>query len=126
MDPITLIVTALAAGAAAALQDGTKDAVKAAYARLRDRVKRRVNGRPDAELALERHEGAPKKWEGLLTAELTEAGAADDAEVVDAAQALMKLIDEAGARAGEYNVTIHGGQGIQVGGHNTQVNRFGE
>ena len=35
MDPVTLIVTALAAGAASALQDGASAAVKDAYARLK-------------------------------------------------------------------------------------------
>jgi hypothetical protein len=125
MDPITLVVTALAAGAAAALQDGTKDAVKTAYARLRDKLRRRVEGRPDAELALARHETAPGKWEALLAAELTEAGAAGDAGVVDAAQALMKLIDETGSRAGKYVVNVQNARGIQIGDLNTQTNAFG-
>jgi hypothetical protein len=39
MDPVTLIVTALAAGAASALQDGTAEAVKGAYARLKGLLK---------------------------------------------------------------------------------------
>jgi hypothetical protein len=34
MDPVTLIVTALAAGAAAALQDETKSTVKTGYTRF--------------------------------------------------------------------------------------------
>ena len=38
MDPVTLIVTALAAGAAEALKDGAAEAVKGAYARLRSLV----------------------------------------------------------------------------------------
>lgn len=129
MDAIALIVTALATGASAgaleALKDGVKDKAKAAYAKLRGLASKRVAGRPDAELALERHETAPQKWEGLLTAELTEAGAAADADLVAAAKALMELVDTAGARAGKYNVTIKDSQGVQVGDHNIQVNRFG-
>ena len=35
MDPVALLVTALAAGAASALQDGVSAAVKDAYARLK-------------------------------------------------------------------------------------------
>ena len=50
MDPITLIVTALAAGASAgvidALKDNAKDAAKAAYAKLRGLVRTRVAGTP--------------------------------------------------------------------------------
>ena len=36
----------------------------------------------------------------------------------------MDLIDAAGARAGKYNVTITGSQGVQLGDGNIQVNRF--
>jgi hypothetical protein len=125
MDPITLIVTALAAGAAAALQDGTKDAVKTAYARLRDRLKARFSGRPVGEMVLKEHPEAPQTWEQPLRAELEAAGAADDADVVGAAQALMSLIDEAGARAGKYVVNLANAQGVQIGDHNTQTNTFG-
>jgi len=128
MDPITLIVAALAAGASAgaieALKDDVKDAAKAAYAKLRGLVRKRVAGRSDGELALERYEAAPQKWESVLTGELTEAGAADDADLVAAAKALMELVDGAGARAGKYNVTINDSKGVQVGDGNLQVNTF--
>ena len=46
MDPITLIVTALAAGAASALQDGASAVVKDAYARLKALVSKRFACRP--------------------------------------------------------------------------------
>ena len=59
MDPVTLIVTALAAGAASALQDGTSAAVKDAYARLKALVTRRFAGRAKAELVLAEHEASP-------------------------------------------------------------------
>ncbi len=128
MDPITLIVAALAAGAASGaletVKDGAKAGVKVAYERLRGLANRRVGGRPDAELALERHAASPQKWEGVLTAELAEAGAADDADLVAAAKALLELVDGAGARAGKYNVTIKDSKGVQVGDGNIQVNRF--
>ncbi len=128
MDPVTLIVAALAAGASAgtldALKDDVKDAVKRAYAKLRGLAKKRVAGRPDGELALERYESAPQRWESVLAGELTEAGAASDADLVAAAKALMELVDEAGARVGKYNVTIKDSKGVQVGDRNIQVNKF--
>jgi RIP homotypic interaction motif len=124
MDPVTLIVTALAAGAAAALQDGVKDTVKNAYKRLRDSAKKLLAGHPDGELALERHETTPGKWEGILKSELADTGADHDTDLIGAAEALMRLLDEAGARSGKYHVTIHGGQGIQIGDGNTQTNTF--
>jgi RIP homotypic interaction motif len=125
MDPITLVVTALAAGATSALQDGASAAVKDAYARLKVLVKRRFAARPKGELLLAEHEAAPQKWQAPLAAELSAAGADSDADLVAAAQALMSLVDEAGARSGKYVVAVRDSQGVQVGDHNTQTNTFG-
>jgi hypothetical protein len=126
MDPVTLIVAALTAGAATGLQDTVSDAVKDAYRSLKALVSKRLAGRRDGELVLARYQEAPHTWAAPLTAELTEAGAAGDASLVAAAQALMKLIDESGSRAGKYAVQIQGSQGVQVGDHNTQTNTFGQ
>jgi hypothetical protein len=125
MDPVTLIVTALAAGASSALQDGAAAAVKDAYARLKVLVKGRFAAHPKGELVLAEHEAAPQTWQAPLAAELSAAGAGGDADLVAAAQALMSLVDAAGARAGKYAVTVSGSQGVQVGDHNTQTNTFG-
>jgi len=125
MDPVTLIVTALAAGAASALQDGASDAVKNAYARLKALVAKRFADRPKGELVLAEHEAAPQTWEKPLAAELSASGAEGDADRVGAAQALMSLVDEAGSRSGKYLVAVHGSQGVQIGDHNTQTNAFG-
>jgi hypothetical protein len=128
MEPISLILAALVAGASAgvldALKDDVREKVKAAYAKLHGLTKKRVAGRPDAELALERYPGAPEKWEPVLTDELTQAGAAGDTELVAAAKALMELMDQAGTKAGKYNVTIKDSKGVQVGDGGFQVNTF--
>jgi hypothetical protein len=128
MDPITLIVTALIAGATTGaldtVKDGAKASVKAAYERLHGLAKKRVTGNTGAEAALAELEADPETWQAPLAKKLTQLGAADDADLVAAAQALMKLVDGAGARAGKYNVTITGSKGVQVGDGNIQVNRF--
>jgi len=128
MDPVTLIVTALATGASAgtaeALKDDVRDSVKRAYARLRGLAKQRVAGRPDGELALEQYQTDPQRWEPVLAEALTEAGAISDAELLTAARALMELVDGAGALVGRYNVTITDSKGVQVGDSSIQVNRF--
>ena len=125
MDPVTLIVTALAAGAASALQDGASTAVKDAFARLQTLVKKRFAGHPKGELVLAEHEAAPQVWQAPLATELSAAGAEEDADLVAAAQALMCLVDEAGSRSGKYVVTVRDSQGVQVGDRNTQTNTFG-
>jgi RIP homotypic interaction motif len=125
MDPVTLIVTALAAGAALGLKDTASVAVRDAYGSLKALATRRLAGRGEGELALARHEEDPQAWEGPLVAELTAVGAADDASLVAAAQALMTMVDETGSRAGKYIVRVQSSQGVQVGDHNTQHNIFG-
>ena len=125
MDPITLIVTALAAGAGSGLTDTAAAAVHDAYLSLKALARRRLGSRADGELVLARHAEAPKTWEGPLAAELSAAGADADLDLIRAAQTLMRLADEAGYRSGKYHVDARGSQGVQVGDHNTQRNVFG-
>src|SRR5689334_9314896 len=125
MDPITLIVTALAAGAAAGMTDTAASAVKDAYAGLKALVGKRLADRPGAELVLARHAEAPPTWEGPLAAKLSAAGANTDPGLIQAAQALMRLADESGYRAGKYSIDVRGAQGVQIGDQNVQHNVFG-
>jgi hypothetical protein len=111
MDPITLIVTALAAGAALGAKDTASSAVKDGYAALKGLIRKRLGGGDDAELLLARYEGFPATWRSPLRAELAETGADRDADLMVAAQALMRLADETGSRAGKYTVNVLGAQG---------------
>jgi hypothetical protein len=124
MDPITLIVTALATGAVSGITESASSAVKEAYASLKALVRKRLAGRPDAELVLARHEQAPETWQAPLAAVLGDAGADRDANLVAAAQALLRLADAAGAGAGKYAVDVRGAQGVQVGDQGRQDNVF--
>jgi hypothetical protein len=128
MDPITLIVAALVAGAATGALDEVKDSakagVKAAYAKLRGLAKKRVAGDQGAETALAEIEADPDNWQAPLKAKLTKLDAGSDTELVTAAKEFMDLFDEAGAKAGKYNVTIKNAKGVQIGDGNFQVNRF--
>ena len=128
MDEVSLILTALAAGATGgaldALKDDVKDKAHAAYAKLRDLVKRRFRGNAGAEVILSEHQADPETYAAPLGKKLAEAGAGSDAELVATARALMELVDQAGARSGKYNVTIKDSKGVQVGDGNIQVNKF--
>src|SRR5713226_1293052 len=66
MDPITLIQTALVAGAAAGGQAVASDAIKDTYAGLKALIQRKLAGKPSAELALTEHETDPETWEAPL------------------------------------------------------------
>jgi hypothetical protein len=125
VDPVSLIVAALAAGAVAGAQNTATEAVKDAYGGLKALVQRRLEGRPAAEMVLEQHEQDPAQWEKALEGELVKADAAADVEAVGAAQALMGLLDAAASQSDKYLVDVRGAQGVQVGDRNTQHNTFG-
>jgi hypothetical protein len=124
MDPITLIVTALVAGAALGAQDTMSAMVKDAYTGLKNLVRKRLGGGPGAELVLTRHEQDPETWQPPLMAELAKTGADGDRDLIAAAQALLDLISEADRRTGKYTVDVRGAQGVQIGDRNRQNNVF--
>jgi hypothetical protein len=123
MDPVTLIVAALAAGAVVGVQDTASAMVKDAYASLKALVKKRLGGGPGADLVLARHEQDPRAERAQLMAELARAGAGDDPDLIAAAKAVLELAGEAGG-AGKYAVDARGAQGVQAGDHNRQDNVF--
>ena len=125
MDPITLVLTALGAGAVAALHDTAAQAVKDAYAGLKSLVQKRLAGKPQAELALAEHEQDPDTWEKPLRKALTEAGADKDEALVRQAQQVLTLVHPEQAAQGKYNVQIGEGKGIVIGDHAHVKQEFG-
>jgi hypothetical protein len=124
MDPVTLIVSALATGAAQAVSETTSASIKGAYESLKAKVRARFAGSPSRELVLVEHEKNPPTWQAPMVAALTETGAESDPAVVEAAQQLMALLDATGTQSGKYWVDVRGAHGVQVGDHNTQTNTF--
>ncbi len=125
MDPVALIVTALAAGAAAGLQDDTKSAATRAYARVRGLAKRRFSHPDHGDYLMNKHAEDPQTWGMALASELEQGGAAHDADLLSAAQELMGLLDAMGSQEGKYFVSVQGSRGVQLGDGNSQTNRFG-
>lgn len=125
MDPVSLVVGALAAGAAKGIGEAAASAVKDTYAELKQRVRSRFGGREDLELALEQHEADPATWHAPLVKAVTETEAAADKSILATAQQLMELVDPAGAAQGKYVVDARGSQGVQIGDGNIQSNVFG-
>lgn len=125
MEPVSLIITALAAGASAGAADGLKDdakgAAKAAYGKLFNLVKQRFHGNASAEVILAEHRADPSAYKDPLAKKLEEAAAGDDASLVAAARAVLKFLDQQG---GKYDVTVKDSKGVQVGDGNLQVNMF--
>jgi hypothetical protein len=116
MDPITLIVAALAAGAAAGVADTASQAIKDAYASLKTLIKRRFEGNAKAEEVLADHEADPETYEKPLAKQLELAGAQGDPEIARAAEELLRKADDAGIKT-KYHVQVTGGKVGIIGDH---------
>ena len=104
MDPISLILAALVAGAAKAAADLAPDA----YNGLKALIKRKFAGEPKAEMVLEEHETDPETYEAPLKKKLAEAGADKDEEIIKKAQELLKQLKPEEAAAGKFNIKVEG------------------
>jgi hypothetical protein len=124
VDPVTLIVGALAAGALKGVGESASAVVKDAYQALKAAVRTKFEGKPSAEVVLAEHEKDPDTYERPLAQQVRQTGLDQDARVVQLAQELMALMDADGSRAGKYNVNMDGAQGVQVGDGATQTNYF--
>ena len=126
MDPNTLIVTALTAGATGALQETAGTAIKYAHQAFTNLLRRKFQKDPKATLALESHTEDPQTWQKPLEKSIKETGAAQDEEILAAAQKLLELIQSQKPSA-KYNVEIKGNvQGFVQGDHAAVTMNFEE
>ncbi|MEH1843285.1 MAG: hypothetical protein V7L20_32255 [Nostoc sp.] len=126
MEPVSMIIAALGAGAIAATKDTAGTAVKDAYQGLKTLIKKKFESEPKAQMVLEEHETDPETYEAPLKKKLAEAGADQDAEIIKLAQELLKQLKPEESATGKYNTVFQGEvKGIQVGDRNTQENKFG-
>jgi len=108
MNPIPLILTALASGALLIAKETASEAIRDVYHGLKKLVQRKVAGKQDAGHVLTRYEQSPESWRIPLESMLTEAAADKDEEIIKTAQKLMALMNPKKAAMGEYDVQIHG------------------
>ena len=125
MDPISLVIAALAAGAIAATKETAGTAVKDAYQGLKGLIKKKFAGETKAEMVLEEHTKDPETYEAPLKKKLAEVGIDRDEEIIKAAQELLKQENPEESKAGKYDVVFQGEvKGMQLGDRNTQTNKF--
>jgi hypothetical protein len=125
MEPVSLILAALLAGATKGVGETAGSAVRDAYTGLRELLRRKLAGKPAADSAIEEYTTDPESWRPALEAYLRQVGADSDGEIITAAEAVMEEADPDGARAGKYTVDLRGAQGVQIGDGNFQRNDFG-
>lgn len=107
MDPVTLVVAALVAGATKGVGDAAASAVKDAYGVLKSKLRAIFADDPIAEMVLTQHEGDPDTYGAPLRKKLEAAGVTslgEEDELVVAAQQVLAVTDPAGARSGWYAV----------------------
>jgi hypothetical protein len=113
VDPVTLIVTALVAGAAAGAKDTATAAIKEAYATFKSMIKKRLSGDFAAEV-VEKHEKSPEAYASALKEEITAAGLDKDSDVLAAAQALVDGAEAAGVEVKKISQIASGSQNVQT------------
>ncbi len=106
MDPVTLVVAAIAIGASDGVRETTKTAISDAYSALKDWIGSKY-GSVSAEVAGLEQEPEEELRRQLVAKKLGQAGAGDDTELVSLAQALLSVVeDEAPDLPATVGVTI--------------------
>jgi hypothetical protein len=98
MDPLTLIIGALAAGAAASAKDTAAQAIKDAYAGFKRSLIARFGARPELQSAIEQVEKRPESEarQMVLNEELEAAGVREYGDLLRDAEALLKMLEAQG------------------------------
>jgi len=108
MEPISLILAALIAGATAATKDPAGAAVKDAYEGFKALIKKKFEKDALAQAMVEAKPEDIKQSEALLRNKITEAGIDQDAEILKVAAEILKKEDPQGAKVGKYNINVQG------------------
>jgi hypothetical protein len=117
MEPVSIILAALAAGAAKVgagaaqgLSEAARDSVAGLYARLKAAIVGRAGTQdPGAAKTLERHASNPEGYEVVVRDVLVESGVDGDAAVLELARELLREAEPERFEAGVYSVTLTAG-----------------
>jgi len=108
MEPISLILAALVAGATAATKDTAGAAVKDAYEGLKALIKKKFEKDALAQAMVEAKPEDIKQSEVLLRNKITEAGIDQDVEILKAAAEILRKEDPQGEKEGKYRINVKG------------------
>ncbi len=133
MEPISILVSALVAGASSALKDTASQAIKDTYQGLKSLVienwksntKDDVKAQSRVEILLEELENDPEVFKKPLEKKLKEIMPEPDAALIEQAKRLDKLLKDELNSSEKFNVSMGDhNQGIQIGDGNKQNNTF--
>jgi len=127
MEPTAIIISALAAGAAALLKDAANLALRDAYEDLKVLIQNRFRENQAAETALAEYEQDPETWQKPLEKAITTTRVDKDPDILHAAEKLMEIVQPPQGKVGKYNISITGNVQGLVSGDNAQVTmNFGD
>ncbi len=124
VDPLTIITTALIAGAAAGGKDAASATVRDAYTALRDRL----TGGGDnsgAVAVIEANEAVPGGNVGDLEDTLRLRRSAEDGELRSIAETLLSKVPPERVEQARSRIDLRHAQGVQIGDYSNQHNTFG-
>jgi len=107
LDPLTLIIAALATGIGLAGEAAVTEATKDAYQKLKGAIAAHFGKKAQHQEALAAFEKDPEQKAPLVQA-LVDSGAAQDPGVAAAAQRLLAAADPEGHAAGRYELHVAG------------------
>lgn len=133
MDDVSLLLSALASGAAYNDAEGIGhggserggQVVAVAYNALREAVAERLAGDRAGEVALAEHAADPETWRIPLAKALRSSGVSSDTGVLTTARLVLTLAEAAGVGEEARRIDIRDAQGVQVGDQNRQYNNVG-
>lgn len=117
MDPVSLVLAALAAGASTALSATANTAIVDAYNALKTILRRRLSESGRDPTVLDEPPPPSEPPHAGLAGKLT----VDDLDdqIVAAARELLKKADPVGARTGKYAVRVENSKGVVIGDGST-------
>jgi hypothetical protein len=117
MDPVSLVISALAAGASSGLTGAAGAAIADAYAALKSLLRRRLSDNGQDPAVVDQPQKDPQQLETALAGQLTSDDIDD--QILAAARQLLERVDPHGALAGKYVVTVDNSKGVVIGDRNT-------
>ena len=96
MEPVTEIIGAIAAGAAAATKDTASQAVKDAYSGVKSMILKHFSNKNKAEgeMVLKNYTTKPDTWKAPMKEALIETDAGKSADIIAAVEKLQKALEE--------------------------------
>ncbi|MDD1414594.1 hypothetical protein MEN41_08070 [Dolichospermum sp. ST_con] len=94
MDPVSLIITALVAGATVAAKETAEKAIKDAYQGLKTLIKKKFEGDSFAQGLVDGNPEDIKQVENLLEGKIRKAAVHEEPKIIEAAQNLLDKVEE--------------------------------